>query len=247
MLAAGDRAWVMDVNQPGRLALPLGIKWFDWSSDGTKVLGIRGSRELVEWAVDGAGDLREFGKFAELFVAGFYDSGPTGNIIGAGPGANGILTLRAVLGPETPKPEMLTNASEQAFHPRLTPDGRRVVYVSRESGRPDGLFVQPFPGPGRRQQIATGGTSPEWRGDGKEIVYLTADGVWCVEVHAVGNDLRFGPPRQLFSAVLRQPGGPGLNARLLAVSRDGSRFFYPLRLHQPEASVIHLKTGWVQD
>jgi hypothetical protein len=33
----------------------------------------------------------------------------------------------------------------------------------------------------------------------------------------------------------------------LAVSRDGSRFFYPLRLHQPEASVIHLKTGWVQD
>ena len=72
--------------------------------------------------------------------------------------------------------------------------------------------------------------------------------VWSIAVSGVGNDLRFGTPQRLFSANLnlRGPGGPGIPARRLAVSRDGSRFFFPLRQEQPEANVIHVRTGaWV--
>jgi hypothetical protein len=30
---------------------------------------------------------------------------------------------------------------------------------------------------------------------------------------------------------------------MVYVARDGSRFFFPLRLQQPEANVIHVRTG----
>jgi hypothetical protein len=138
---------------------------------------------------------------------------------------------------------MLAKANNQVFHPRVAPDGRWMVYVARDSVETSGIFVQPFPGPGRRRQIASDGAFPEWRGDGREIVYIGDDGIWSIAVDAIGDDLRFGTPRRLFSATLRGPGGPTFPARRLAVSRDGSRFFFPLRLQQPEANVIHVRTG----
>jgi hypothetical protein len=48
-----------------------------------------------------------------------------------------------------------------------------VAYVSNESGRTE-VFVTPFPGPGGKTQISSGGgTQPRWRRDGKELFYRT--------------------------------------------------------------------------
>ncbi len=141
----------------------------------------------------------------------------------------------------------LSVAGEQAFHYRFSPDGRWIVYVTAvpgSQGATGDLFVQPFPGPGRPRRIATQASHPEWRRDGHEIVYLDATGVASVAVTSVGTDLRFDSPRHLFSATLRAPGGPPFAVRLLAVSRDGSRFYYSQRIEQPEAGVIHVKTQW---
>ena len=56
---------------------------------------------------------------------------------------------------------------------RFSPDGRWLAYDSNESGRRE-VYVQAFPGPGGRQQVsAAGGDSPCWRGDGREIFYLS--------------------------------------------------------------------------
>jgi hypothetical protein len=107
------------------------------------------------------------------------------------------------------------------------------------------LFVQRFPGPDRRRKIASPGRYPEWRADGKEIVYVDADGVSSVSVARVGDDLQFGTPNRLFEAAFRPPAGvPLFTARWLAVSRDGSRIFYTQRIEQPEANIIHVKTQW---
>ena len=55
--------------------------------------------------------------------------------------------------------------------PRLSPDGRWIAFTTNESGR-DEVVVQPFPGPGGRVQVSTGGgTEPVWSRDGRRLFY----------------------------------------------------------------------------
>jgi Tol biopolymer transport system component len=55
---------------------------------------------------------------------------------------------------------------------RFSPDGRWVVYDSNESGRQE-IYVQAFPGPGRKWQISTsGGSDPRWSPKGDALYYL---------------------------------------------------------------------------
>jgi eukaryotic-like serine/threonine-protein kinase len=248
LAAEGSRAWVMEVNQPGRVTLPTGIHWFDWSVDGERLLGMRGTTEVVEARADGRPAVSTKGTLAGPVVGGSYDMAPNGrDLLTMNVGASDLLSASIEGSLVARTPHVLVKANGQVLHPRIAPDGRWIVYVARENVQASGIFVQPFPGPGRRRQIASDGAFPEWRGDGREIVYIGDGGVWSIAVDAMGNDLRFGTPQRLFSASLRGPGGPGVPARRLAVSRDGSRFFFPLRVEQPEANVIHVRTGaWVK-
>jgi len=64
--------------------------------------------------------------------------------------------------------------ADSVSRPRFSPDGRWIVY------RSNGIFIQPYPGPGRRLQVAglagSNGDGPlEWRADGKEIVFGVFD------------------------------------------------------------------------
>ena len=71
---------------------------------------------------------------------------------------------------------------------KFSPDGRRVAYVSNESGR-DEVYVQAFPLTDEEDQISIGGGSdPEWRKDGAELFYLAADrNLMAVPVRVTGN------------------------------------------------------------
>lgn len=130
--------------------------------------------------------------------------------------------------------------------PRFSPDGRWVLYTrSSRPGLPDdsgGLFVQPFPGPGRRQFVAPPGYFSEWRRDGKEIVYFGQDGIMSVTVEETGHRTRFGPAQKLFSG-LRVPAGSNASIRPLAISRDGSRIYFVQGVEQPDSNLIHIETG----
>lgn len=58
-------------------------------------------------------------------------------------------------------------------HPEFSPDGRSLAYLSDESGR-RAVYVQPYPGPGRRVPISTAADfagEPAWSRDGKELFY----------------------------------------------------------------------------
>lgn len=62
------------------------------------------------------------------------------------------------------------------WHSEFSPDGRWLAYMSDESGSPE-VYVEPFPATGSRWQVSPrGGAEPHWRGDGKELFYLSADG-----------------------------------------------------------------------
>ena len=61
---------------------------------------------------------------------------------------------------------------------QFSPDGRRIAYVSDESGQPE-VYVRPFPSSstaGGASQVSSGGvTQPRWRRDGNELFDISAD------------------------------------------------------------------------
>ena len=52
-----------------------------------------------------------------------------------------------------------------------------LAYTSDETGAVE-VYVQPFLREGPRRRVSSGGGGqPRWRGDGRELFYLTRDGV----------------------------------------------------------------------
>jgi len=244
VLASTDRHWIMDVGQPGRLALPDAQQWFGWSPDGSKLLGRRG-QEFVEMPAAGSGEVRQSGHLARG-GGRIHDISPDGkHVLGVLSLVQRIFYARLQGTAEEMSPQQLVTTGDAVYDPRFSPDGRWIVYGARDGSSGAGLFVQPFPGPGKRSQIASGGADPAWRRDGKEILYSAGDRLMSVSVSAAGSDLRFGAPQLLFSG-LRQPAGTNASARPLAVSRDGSRIYWPQAVAQPGSDSIHIKTGWIQ-
>ena len=127
-------------------------------------------------------------------------------------------------GPHTPTPLVQTENSET--NPQFSPDGRWVAYTSDESGRFE-IYVTPFPGPGRKWPVSTAsGNFPRWRGDGKELFYLSQDGkLTAAEVNGQGAAFTVGAVRALFEARARTAPYRGFSAGYAYdVSFDGQRF-----------------------
>jgi Tol biopolymer transport system component len=144
-----------------------------------------------------------------------------------------IVPLR---GDRKPYPFLATPASEGGAE--FSPDGKWMAYTSNESGK-DELFVVPFPGPGAKRQISSGGASAGfWIGDGHEIAYATSDRkLVLVPLSLTGSNLTIGTPRPLFGGG-QLPQGTG---RLTA---DGRRYLAEVPLEQAIAPPFTLVTNW---
>jgi len=81
----------------------------------------------------------------------------------------------------------------------VSPDGRWIAYVSDQSGA-DEIYLRPFPPMEGRWQVSTGGgTRPQWRDDGREILFLSPDSeVMAVPLQVVSSVPRLGAARRLF-------------------------------------------------
>ena len=80
--------------------------------------------------------------------------------------------------------------------PRFSPDGRWLAYESNESGAFE-IYVRPFPGPGGKSPISTGGgTNAVWSRARHELLYLAPDGrIMLVPYTATGDALQAEKPR----------------------------------------------------
>jgi hypothetical protein len=83
----------------------------------------------------------------------------------------------------------------------LSPDRRWLAYGSDETGETQ-VYVQPFPGPGDRQQVPGEGWAPTWSRGGRELLYLHGGpptNVMRVDVKldAVSGRLVLGTPEPL--------------------------------------------------
>jgi eukaryotic-like serine/threonine-protein kinase len=109
------------------------------------------------------------------------------------------------------------------FHPRISPNGNWLAYVSDESGRKE-VYVRPFPEVNKeREQISqSGGDSPLWSHDSRELFYRAGDTVVAVSVKT-GKTFRHDAPRTLFQkSYLFDPGID--DACLWDIHPDGKRF-----------------------
>jgi Tol biopolymer transport system component len=103
--------------------------------------------------------------------------------------------LLPLFGERRPTPFIQTASIE--YNARFSPDGRWLAYQSNQSGQHE-VYVTPFPGPGERTQVSTGGgESPKWSKKGSEIVYLAGRQLMSVEIRG-GPPSRLGAPRLLF-------------------------------------------------
>jgi dipeptidyl aminopeptidase/acylaminoacyl peptidase len=139
-----------------------------------------------------------------------------------------------------PTPFLMTPYDERS--PRFSPDGKWIAYVSDESGRND-VYVQPFPGPGPKSLISTGGgTDPVWSSDGRELFYRKDDDVMRVAV-VVSSNFSAGQPERLFAIrSAAAENGPNYD-----ISRDGKWFVVPGGDDKQGAAELHLVLNWFRE
>jgi len=95
------------------------------------------------------------------------------------------------------KPVPFLNSPAVETHAAFSPDGRWLAYQSNEGGGAE-VYVRPFPGPGGKWQISTGGGRyAAWSRAGKELFYQADDGsIWVATYVVEGNSFRADKPRE---------------------------------------------------
>jgi eukaryotic-like serine/threonine-protein kinase len=146
------------------------------------------------------------------------------------------------------QPIPMANSQFNETTGRFSPDGRWIAYQSDESGKTE-IYVKPFdassaarsssaagaPVAGKWMVSNGGGASPLWRGDGKELFYLSSDGMaTAVELNTTGA-FRPGVAKPLFKV---PPGlvnwdvtPDGKRFLLVAPSATGARPFFTVVLN----------------
>jgi len=119
----------------------------------------------------------------------------------------------------------------------VSPDGQWVAFNANESGRFE-VYVARFPQFTERRQISiAGGAQPLWRRDGRELFYLTTQGVLMAAAFNPDSPTEGAVPRALFETSLYPD--PGLNE--YAVTADGQRFL----VVQRQAQTITILMNWL--
>jgi Tol biopolymer transport system component len=226
--------WLLDIKRgvPSRLTFDPGFDLMPvWSPDGRRIRFTSNRRLASEWepfmkAVNGSGDDEP------LVNGGAPAWGPTDW------SRDGQFILTTIQRPNTrldvwalptDRRRMPVRVVETTFNEtnaQFSPDGKWVAYQSDESGRVE-IYVQPFPGSGRKVRISgNGGVQARWRRNGKELFYLASDNRLMavpIQLDPSSKNVETGTPAALFPT--RLAGAPRNDfGRHYMVSDDGQRF-----------------------
>jgi len=139
------------------------------------------------------------------------------------------------------KPYPVLKAPFRQNEGHLSPDGRWIAYTSQESGRTE-VFVQNFPPAGGKWQISTsGGSEPAWRGDGKELYFMSGTKLQAVGVKAAGSGFEAGIPSDLFDVQLATD--QARRNRYVATP-DGQRFLFVTTAKSVDTTPFIVVQNW---
>jgi hypothetical protein len=143
-------------------------------------------------------------------------------------------------GRDKPRPLISSPAREQRAS--LSPDGKLLLYMSNESKSPE-IYVTPYPPDGRKWKLSTsGGAEPRWRGDGKEIFFISSDfALMSVTVSGSPGEPSFPKPELLFGGVNADP---ALFVQHFEASPDGQRFVILTGPSKQNVSPLRLRQNW---
>jgi Tol biopolymer transport system component len=142
---------------------------------------------------------------------------------------------------DTRKPVLTVPAEFNETEGRLSPDSHWIAYTSDESGARE-IYLQRFPssGPKLRASVA-GGREPSWRGDGKELFFISSDGnLMATPVHGE-QALELGMPRALFNLGSQRD---TFSETHYDATPDGQRFLVERLLDANSRSALTVVVNW---
>ena len=115
--------------------------------------------------------------------------------------------------------KVFVSSKQSELNGTFSPDGRWVAYQSNASGRYE-IVVRPFPDKDPARTISRdGGRYPRWRGDGKELFFVSPAGTMMAAGFDPTNGVSQGVPQPLFATQIRVA-----DNRPYAVDKYGQRF-----------------------
>jgi Tol biopolymer transport system component/predicted Ser/Thr protein kinase len=206
----GEDIWVKDLDRdtPSRLSFLAGLnRWPVWTPDGKNIVFHSRNQAApgLYWIrSDGSGEAQRLtdGKLEFPFPYSFSPDGKRLAFSANGNGGSQVIFTALIEGDpghmHLGKPELFLGTPFAEAFPAFSPDGRWLAYASDEdeSGTLE-VYVRPFPGPGGRWQISTGGGElPLWSRDGRELLFETPDRrVMAVRYTGKGDSFAAGKPR----------------------------------------------------
>jgi len=146
-----------------------------------------------------------------------------------------------------PRPFLLHSFDEHSaqFSPADAEGSPRwLAYTSRETGQ-DEVYVRDFPEGRHKWQVSSqGGLQPQWRRDGRELIYVKLDGTLMSVPINPGPNFEFGASESLFMTGFRFLLRYSHWWNQLAVSRDGQRFLVNRAVPEAAQSAITAVIPW---
>ena len=247
----GD-VWLFDLARGISSRLTFDPQWDfgpQWSPDGSRILfssnrSGRGAVNLYQKLASGAGDdqlVLESGTAKFVMSCSREQFTLYENYDYSNPKMKIGLWFVPLSGDRQPKPYLQSTSFDQ-MEGQFSPDGRWVAFASNESG-PYEVYVQSFPASNAKTQISTGGgVWPEWRADGKELFYISADKNLMAVSIKTGDVVAGSVPTVLFP--MNAKAGNGYS---YAVAADGQRFLINRLVEGNNPAPITVVLNWTSD
>jgi len=157
-----------------------------WTPDGRRIVFSsnkdKAPLNLYWQRADGAGEIQRLTTSEHNQYAGSWHlSGKYLAFMQENPTTNPDIWILPMEGDEASgwkpgKPTIFLATPANESEPIFSPDGKWIAYQSNESGVPE-VYVRPFPGPGGKWQISSGGgTYPAWSRTKQELFFSTVTG-----------------------------------------------------------------------